>query len=84
MTAAASLTTCLQEINLIHSRITSCTPLNLPRFAASLKRLCLRENFISVVDPADFGPLVNLEEMDFYDNKIKTIGAALTEMPDLA
>ncbi|KAG9050097.1 hypothetical protein FS837_007620 [Tulasnella sp. UAMH 9824] len=49
----------------------------LPRFAAALKRLCLRQNFIQTLETADFGPLKNLEELDLYDNKIKHLGDAL-------
>ncbi|KAG9011095.1 hypothetical protein FRB94_009238 [Tulasnella sp. JGI-2019a] len=67
------------ELNINQSRIQSCAPLNLPRFAKSLKKLCLRQNFITTVDEADFGPLVNLEELDLYDNKIKNLGDALKD-----
>ncbi|KAG8932183.1 hypothetical protein FRC01_000162 [Tulasnella sp. 417] len=49
----------------------------LPRFAAALKRLCLRQNFIQTLETADFGPLKSLEELDLYDNKIKHLGDAL-------
>ncbi|KIO34598.1 hypothetical protein M407DRAFT_240458 [Tulasnella calospora MUT 4182] len=66
-----------EDINIIHSRITSCTPLGLPRFATGLKRLCLRQNFIQTLETADFGPLKSLEELDLYDNKIKHLGDAL-------
>ncbi|KAG8969455.1 hypothetical protein FRC03_002731 [Tulasnella sp. 419] len=66
-----------EELELIHSRLTSLTALNLPRFAGSLKKLCLRQNFITVLEPSDFHPLVNLEELDLYDNKMKHLGEAL-------
>ncbi|KAG8888913.1 hypothetical protein FRB98_006455 [Tulasnella sp. 332] len=67
------------ELNINQSRIQSCAPLNLPRFAASLKKLCLRQNFIATIDEADFGPLVSLEELDLYDNKIKHLGDSLKD-----
>lgn len=66
-----------EELNIPHSRISSCTPLGLPRFAAALKRLCLRQNFIQTLETADFGPLKSLEDLDLYDNKIKHLGDAL-------
>ena len=66
----------------MHSRITSCTPLNLPRFSR-LKRICLRQNFIAMLDPNDFNPLQELEELDVYDNKIKSIGHALDTLSKL-
>jgi protein phosphatase 1 regulatory subunit 7 len=74
---------CLQELELVHSRITSCTPLNLPRFSRNLKKVCLRQNFISKLDPDDFNPLKELEELDFYDNKIKNVGQALDTLSKL-
>lgn len=67
-------------MDLVHSRISSCSSLNLPRFGPHLKRLCLRQNLISVLDPADFGPLTEVEDIDFYDNKIKHLGDALNNM----
>src|SRR6266702_1586033 len=38
---------CLKELDLIHSRLFSLDRLRLPRFAAHLQKLCLRQNFIS-------------------------------------
>ncbi|KDQ14279.1 hypothetical protein BOTBODRAFT_174788 [Botryobasidium botryosum FD-172 SS1] len=73
-----------EEIELIHSRITSLTPLRLPRFAGSLKKLCLRQNFLAALDPADFQPLTRLEELDFYDNQLKNLGDALVGLDKLA
>ncbi len=72
-----------KDINLIHCRLKSCDELNLPRFAASLKRLCLRQNFISKLEQPHFSPLQVLEELDFYDNKIKNVGSALDNLPQL-
>lgn len=67
----------------MHSRITSCTPLNLPRFSEHLKKVCLRQNFISNLEPSDFNPLKELEELDVYDNKIKNVGQALDTLSKL-
>ena len=67
----------------MHSRLKTLDNLRLERFAAHLKRLGLRQNFISHLDPDVFGPLTKLEELDFYDNKIKHVGTALNTMTDL-
>ncbi|KAM5538539.1 hypothetical protein V8D89_007872 [Ganoderma adspersum] len=74
-----------EDIELIHSRLNSngIGKLGLPRFGAHLKRLCLRQNFISHLDPEVFGALTALEDLDFYDNKIKHVGTALNNMADL-
>ncbi|KAI0822466.1 L domain-like protein [Trametes gibbosa] len=74
-----------EDIELIHSRLNSnsVNKLGLPRFGGHLKRLCLRQNFISHVDPDIFGALTELEELDFYDNKIKHVGSALNNMSHL-
>ncbi|GJJ08556.1 hypothetical protein Clacol_002774 [Clathrus columnatus] len=72
-----------EELELIHSRLSSCSALNLPRFAQHLKRLCLRQNLISTLEPSDFESLEEIEELDFYDNKIKHLGHALDKMHKL-
>ena len=72
-----------QDLELVHSRIVSLNSLRLERFAGHLKRLCLRQNGISELNPAVFHQLVKLEELDLYDNKIKALGTALTEMTKL-
>ncbi|KAF7970841.1 hypothetical protein HWV62_22798 [Athelia sp. TMB] len=41
------------------------------------------DNFISFLDPEVFSLLTEMEEMDFYDNKLKTVGDALNNMPKL-
>jgi len=51
--------------------------LNLNRFAASLRTLCLRQNFISKLDEDIFHELTKLESLDLYDNQIKHVGTAL-------
>ena len=57
--------------------------LGLPRFKDHLKRLCLRQNFISHLDPQIFGPLARLEDLDLYDNKIKHVGTAFNNLANL-
>lgn len=66
-----------QDLELVHVRIGSLAGLRLARFADHLKRLCLRQNFISHLDPEVFHQLTKLEELDMYDNKLKTVGHAL-------
>ncbi|TFK72913.1 L domain-like protein [Pluteus cervinus] len=72
-----------EELDLIHSRIDSIATLHLPRFAPYLKKLCLRQNDISFLDPEVFEVLVNLEELDLYDNKVKHVGRALDKLDKL-
>ncbi|EKM78738.1 hypothetical protein AGABI1DRAFT_75193 [Agaricus bisporus var. burnettii JB137-S8] len=71
------------ELELLHSRIKSLANLHLPRFAAYLKKLCLRQNLISYLDPDIFHQLTLLEELDLYDNKIRHIDASLDRLQDL-
>ncbi|KAG6816296.1 hypothetical protein H0H87_007179 [Tephrocybe sp. NHM501043] len=73
-----------EDLELVHARIGSLSELRLPRFANYLKRLCLRQNFISFLDPEVFSVLTNLEELDLYDNKLKTTGDALMKLSNLA
>jgi protein phosphatase 1 regulatory subunit 7 len=73
----------IQDLELVHSRLATLEKLRLPRFAASLKRLCLRQNFITKLDPDIFGTLTNLEELDLYDNQLKTVGGALDRLTNL-
>ncbi len=74
---------CAQYLELVHSRIGPLDELRLTRFANHLKRLCLRQNHISFLDPEVFHLLVKLEELDFYDNKIKDPGNALDNLSNL-
>ena len=67
----------------MHVRIGSLAHMRLPRFAAHLKRMCLRQNFISELDPEVFHLLTMLEELDFYDNKLKSVGEALDKLGNL-
>ena len=64
----------------MHCRLKNLDELRLPRFAPHLKRLILRQNQISKLDPETFHQLVNLEELDFYDNRIKDVGNALDRL----
>lgn len=58
----------VEDIDLVHCRISSIPSLKLERFA-KLKRLCLRQNAIEYIRfPAE---LAGLEELDLYDNLIK-------------
>ncbi|KAF8149846.1 hypothetical protein B0H34DRAFT_731405 [Crassisporium funariophilum] len=72
-----------QELELLHARIGSLEGLRLARFAAHLRRLCLRQNFISHLEPETFHQLTNLEELDLYDNKVKSLGDALDKLSNL-
>ncbi|KAF8639416.1 hypothetical protein AX17_001506 [Amanita inopinata Kibby_2008] len=72
-----------EDLELTHLRIGSLTNLRLPRFARYLKRLCLRQNLISHLDPEGFHTLTLLEELDLYDNKIKHLGNALDKLSNL-
>ncbi|THH09646.1 hypothetical protein EW146_g8631 [Bondarzewia mesenterica] len=62
-----------EDLDLVHSRISSLENYRLSRFAGHLKRLYLRQNFIAHLDPAIFNALTRLEELDLYDNQIKTV-----------
>ena len=68
----------------MHSRIGSLAGLRLARFSAHLRKLCLRQNFVSVLDPETFHQLTKLEELDLYDNKVKEVGDALDKLSNLA
>lgn len=67
----------------MHSRLSSISNLGLPRFGAHLKKLCLRQNYISFLDPAVLRALEELQELDLYDNKVKTVGDGLDGMAHL-
>lgn len=73
-----------KELDLVHSRLFSLDRLRLSRFAAHLQKLCLRQNFISTLDPEVFSLLTNLVELDLYDNKIRHVGGALNNLSALA
>lgn len=61
----------------MHSRLKTISTLGLERFGPTLKRLCLRQNHIKTLDLEVMKALVNLTELDMYDNKIKDVGEAL-------
>jgi protein phosphatase 1 regulatory subunit 7 len=73
----------LQNIQLLHAKVSSVPALRLPRFAKTLKTLCLRQNAITELDPAEFSPLTELEDLDIYDNQVRDLGTALEGMPRL-
>lgn len=73
-----------KDLELVHSRIGSLDELRLARFSSHLKRLCLRQNHISFLDPEVFHLLSKLEELDLYDNKIKDPGHALDKLSNLS
>ncbi|EIW83980.1 L domain-like protein [Coniophora puteana RWD-64-598 SS2] len=73
-----------EELELVHSRISSLNHLRLERFAKHLKKLCLRQNQISELDPATFSLLTELEELDLYDNKVKHVGQAIDKLSKLS
>lgn len=79
-TRSRSPTCGVQDLELIHARVTSLTPLRLQRFAGHVKRLCLRQNAVSFLDPEVFCQLQKLEELDLYDNKLKVVGDALDQL----
>ena len=64
----------------MHSRLKSISALGLQRFGPTLNRLCLRQNHIKALDPEVMKTLVNLSELDMYDNKIKDVGDALDSL----
>ncbi|KAH7911090.1 L domain-like protein [Hygrophoropsis aurantiaca] len=72
-----------EELELIHARLSSLACLRLERFGNYLKKLCLRQNAVSQLDPEVFGVLKELEELDLYDNKIKAVGDALNNLTKL-
>ncbi|KAF5377339.1 hypothetical protein D9757_008022 [Collybiopsis confluens] len=72
-----------EDLELVHSRLGSLDELRLSRFANHLKRLCLRQNHISFLDPQVFHLLIKLEELDLYDNKIKDPGSAMEKLSNL-
>lgn len=69
-----------QELELVHCRIKSLDELHLARFAPNLRRLCLRQNAISRLNSETFHQLTKLEEVDFYDNKLKDVGDAFDKL----
>ena len=73
-----------KEIELIHSRLNSVSKLGLPRFGGHLRKLCLRQNYITSLDPEVMHPLEKLVELDIYDNRLKNVDDALTTLRNLA
>lgn len=67
----------------MHLRIGTLDNLHLKRFAGHLRKLCLRQNFISHLDSEVFHELTKLEELDMYDNKLKSVEDALVKCSKL-
>ena len=67
----------------MHSRLKTISALGLQRFGPTLTRLCLRQNNIKALDPDVMKALVNLTELDMYDNKIKDVGEALDSLVNI-
>lgn len=73
-----------EEIELIHSRLNSISRLGLQRFGPHLRKLCLRQNYITQLDPEVVQTLVELEDLDLYDNKLKSIDNSLSALKKLS
>ncbi|CAO3619401.1 unnamed protein product [Mucor hiemalis] len=56
-----------EDIDVIHMRVSSIPNFGLERFK-QVKRVCFRQNFIIDIEGLEAVP--QLEELDFYDNKI--------------
>lgn len=67
----------------MHCRLKHLEELHLTRFAGYLKRLSLRQNTVSRLDPETFHKLTKLEELDLYDNRLKDVGGAFDESSKL-
>jgi protein phosphatase 1 regulatory subunit 7 len=59
-----------EDLDLTHTQISNLDKININRFTL-LKTLSLRQNVITKISGLD--KLVNLEELDLYDNRIKHI-----------
>lgn len=71
-----------ESIDLIHLKIRSLEDLNLLRFR-QLKSLCLRQNLIESISELEVLPAETMEELDFYDNRIKHISSNLNTLVNL-
>ena len=71
-----------ESIDLIHLKIRSLEDLNLLRFR-QLKSLCLRQNLIESISELEVLPADTMEELDFYDNRIKHISSNLNTLVNL-
>lgn len=71
-----------ENIELVHLRIGSLEELNLTRFH-QLKYLCVRQNFIESISEVDVLPDDTVEDLDFYDNKIKHISKYINKFMNL-
>ncbi|CAL9737919.1 protein phosphatase 1 regulatory subunit Sds22p [Monosporozyma servazzii] len=69
-------------INLIHLKIRALEDLNLIRFT-KLNSLCLRQNLIESISEVDSLPVETMEDLDFYDNRIKHISKYVNKLVHL-
>ncbi|SSD59369.1 related to Protein phosphatase 1 regulatory subunit SDS22 [Saccharomycodes ludwigii] len=69
-------------IDLIHCRIRSLEALNLYRFY-KLVALNLRTNLIQSISEVEVLPAATIEELDFYDNRIKHISHNIKKLTNL-
>lgn len=67
-----------EYVDLIHLKIRSLEDLNLGRFT-KLESLCLRQNLITSLSPLADLSAENLEELDFYDNRINHISSQVNK-----
>ncbi|KAK5780558.1 type 1 protein phosphatase-activating protein SDS22 PWA37_003194 [Arxiozyma heterogenica] len=71
-----------EVINLVHLKIKALEDLNLIRFT-KLKSLCLRQNLIESISEVDSLPVNTIEDLDFYDNRIKHISKYVNNLVQL-
>lgn len=72
----------VETIDLVHLRIKSLEELNLVRFK-KLKNLCVRQNMIESISEVEVLPVDTIEDLDFYDNKIKHISKYINNFKHL-
>lgn len=71
-----------EVINLVHLKIKALEDLNLIRFT-KLTSLCLRQNLIESISEVDSLPVDTIEDLDFYDNRIKHISKYINNLVHL-
>ncbi|QEU60438.1 Sds22 [Kluyveromyces lactis] len=79
---AAEIPDDTEVIDLVHLKVLALEDLNLLRFR-NLKKLYLRQNLIESIAELEVLPLDNMEEIDFYDNRIKHISKSVNLFPNL-
>ncbi|TDL25510.1 L domain-like protein [Rickenella mellea] len=71
-----------EEVDFNHLRLQS-IHLRRINWHENIKKLCLRQNQITILEPEVFKLLPNLQDLDLYDNKIKEIGDSLSDQREL-